>query len=848
MKYSSWIQKNFPALYRRWRNINAVRDDNLAMLRSFLAGCSYAARSANICFNGICTSVRLFKRIRRLMHPKRHAAWDASISLPACTQVPRLAARCLLIAETSISQCLHYRVQERVRQLRLLGWKTTFCSWHDFATARRQLQLATCVIFYRVPMFPPADALFAEARRLHLPIFFDIDDYIFAREPSGQYLERLQCPDKERKGLLDLADAYLAAMNAADVLLSSTRTLSGLLPYPERHADNIVHNTVADALVQISLRERSLFARDDGIVRIFYGSGSATHDRDFALIADALREALERDPRIHLYLMGHIAPPPCLDSCERVHRIGFLDKKTYYRLISEYDIALMPLEETLFNDAKSNIKYLEASALGLSSIVSPCAEFVDAVTDGVDGIIARTHEEWRDAILKLAASPELRVSMGRKARQNVLERYSCARVAKQELRPLLPSVAPDHRLRVLLVNMLFGMASFGGATMIVEDTARALQKEDIDVHIFSTIRSEKIPVNDVLRYEWQGVNVISVNMCPGNEYITSDILKKTFCKALQSVRPHVVHFHCIQGLGIGLVMECQRRGIPYVLTMHDAWWLCPRQFMLDTTNTYCAQQVVRPETCVSRCHLHDAEVYSRRFAINDAVKGAARIFAPSAFYTDFVRRNFPSVAERCHVNKNGIRWTRVDAPAVPQKGDPLRLGFLGGKTAHKGYFFLAKALRALGRADFELLLVDVHTAFGSAAMDSQEDKELWQGLPVRILPFIQHDEMDTFYAQIDVLLFPSLWDESFGLTVREAILHHVFVIASQCGGPCEGIVPGKNGLLFPKGDEEAFCRHLHFVLNNQERFRAYQTTDFGDIITVETQARELAEVYREIGR
>ena len=51
-----------------------------------------------------------------------------------------------------------------------------------------------------------------------------------------------------------------------------------------------------------------------------------------------------------------------------------------------------------------------------------------------------------------------------------------------------------------------------------------------------------------------------------------------------------------------------------------------------------------------------------------------------------------------------------------------------------------------------------------------------------IVPPYNRETMDEFFASIDVLLFPSQWKESFGLTVREAIARGVWVIATEAGG------------------------------------------------------------------
>ena len=57
--------------------------------------------------------------------------------------------------------------------------------------------------------------------------------------------------------------------------------------------------------------------------------------------------------------------------------------------------------------------------------------------------------------------------------------------------------------------------------------------------------------------------------------------------------------------------------------------------------------------------------------------------------------------------------------------------------------------------------------------------------------------MDEFFGGLDVLLFPSQWKESFGLTVREAFARDVWVIATDAGGVVEDCVHGTNATVIP---------------------------------------------------
>ena len=49
---------------------------------------------------------------------------------------------------------------------------------------------------------------------------------------------------------------------------------------------------------------------------------------------------------------------------------------------------------------------------------------------------------------------------------------------------------------------------------------------------------------------------------------------------LDRITPDIVHIHCVQRLGAGIIDACRKRGIPYVLTLHDGWWSSANQFIV----------------------------------------------------------------------------------------------------------------------------------------------------------------------------------------------------------------------------------------------------------------------------
>ena len=60
---------------------------------------------------------------------------------------------------------------------------------------------------------------------------------------------------------------------------------------------------------------------------------------------------------------------------------------------------------------------------------------------------------------------------------------------------------------------------------------------------------------------------------------------------------------------MGLVEAAQEAGIPTVVTLHDAWWLCERMFMVRANGQYCGQTAIDADvcaTCVPQPVLHQA--------------------------------------------------------------------------------------------------------------------------------------------------------------------------------------------------------------------------------------------------
>lgn len=92
--------------------------------------------------------------------------------------------------------------------------------------------------------------------------------------------------------------------------------------------------------------------------------------------------------------------------------------------LSEIDIGIMPLPNDDWARGKCGLKGLQYMALEIPCVMSPVGVNSEIVSDGVDGFLAGSDDEWIEKISALVESKELRMKIGLSARKKVIEKYS----------------------------------------------------------------------------------------------------------------------------------------------------------------------------------------------------------------------------------------------------------------------------------------------------------------------------------------------------------------------------------------------------------------------------------------
>lgn len=752
----------------------------------------------------------------------------------------RLQPRFLLIADLMIPQCVKYRVTQKVEMLSALGWTVEVADWRDGTHAFSALQVATEVIFYRVPGTDASMLLLQEAQRLGLAPFWEVDDLLFDSKSYQENTNLNSLSIEERSELLRSAGHYLQAMQFCGRAIASTEGLAEQMRSAGIREVAVLENGLdTDTLNHADRLLSSRQPKDPNAIWICYGSGSRAHDRDFREAEDGLLAAMEKDIRLHLHIIG---PVTCSDALlrfqHRIRRTSEVSYAEYLAYLAQADIAIAPLEATVFNECKSNIKFLEAAVLRVPSICSPTAAFRRIIQNGHNGLLATTTEDWRKGFLSLAHDEALRGSIGLRAEAAVHDLYAPDKIRDFQVASLFSPPAPftPRKPRVLQVNVFFAPRSFGGATIVVEALCAPLIKAGYDVSILTTRPVIEPLPEGAMRYEWNDLDVFSV---VAGRHAEADNLSiaRYLERWIRSWNVDLVHFHAIQDMGASMALQCKALGIPYVISLHDCWWLSNNLFIGRDDGSFHLDDSSPTGKPVEST----ADIYqrARRVMMREALSGAALILSPSEEHRALYVKNGVN-RNQIKINRNGFSW-----PSRPRASradrEPLRFGFVGGMGPAKGFDLIRKAFERVQRSDWSLTLVDNTLSLGFASIDVSDWKITGR---IRTIPAYTQSEIDDFYDEIDVLLFPSQWPESYGLAVREALARDVWVITTTPGGQSEEIVDGINGTLIPIIDDATDLRlAVEAALHRQDLFVSYLNPHKHTLPTYDSQARELITFY-----
>lgn len=760
----------------------------------------------------------------------------------------------LIIGDYHIPQCIRYRIDQKVEQLKSQGKKVTTISWLDIKNKYNTISTHDIVIFYRVPSLPEVIKSIASVNATGKISFYEIDDLIF---------DSTYPPELTSYGGYVGLDTYteltkgMALFNSAAKLcrygISSTNSLAKELKNITFGKDCLLHRNGLDKNNELILN--SLDKEDKKTIDIFYGSGTKAHNSDFIeLILPALQKILTEQKNVRLIITGYlILPREFLSNYQdQLKILPAVDNiKAYYGLLSNADINIAVLYDDKVSGAKSELKWFEAACYGIPSVLSSTSNYRDVINGGIDGILASSTDEWYSALTDLIKNKEKRKKIGHAAFSRVAKEYSVTALGKKLVEQLdtvvsTSLVTKEKRKKIALVNVFFPPQSIGGATRVVADNFDILNEKyanDFELCVFTSDADCKDP-HQLSVYNYKGVKVYRSTVL-FREYMDwhpqDNKMYDLFSQFLLTEKPDLVHFHCIQRLTGSIVEATKDLNIPYVITVHDAWWISDYQFLVDDSGTIYQDghpDIYNPRTLPKNISL--SKSIERLLYLKSLINNSKAALIVSEKFSDIYKKNGirPLI-----VNKNGISENVIGKRDTSHSAKVV-CAHIGGMAEHKGYFLFKKAIEMAQPENIEVLVVDHSKDEGyqeTTEWKNPNSSNKNTGVKVTYIGRISQSNVSNLYSMIDVLFAPSLWPESFGLVTREANASGCWVVTSNRGGIGEDIIENENGhVVEPELSE--IKEVISKINKNPSKYK--ETSTINSSRTSEQQVYELSEIYK----
>lgn len=143
-------------------------------------------------------------------------------------------------------------------------------------------------------------------------------------------------------------------------------------------------------------------------------AGGSSHREDFASVSKDLRSFFRKNPELSTHFIGvnfgHLVGRP------QTRFTRWSSNLIDYLKGLDFDLGIAPLAANAFNRSKSDLKFLEYSAVGIPIVASDVGPYHDSVEHGVTGFLAKFPHEWSKYLNLLVKDDDLRIEIGDNAR------------------------------------------------------------------------------------------------------------------------------------------------------------------------------------------------------------------------------------------------------------------------------------------------------------------------------------------------------------------------------------------------------------------------------------------------
>ena len=380
-------------------------------------------------------------------------------------------------------------------------------------------------------------------------------------------------------------------------------------------------------------------------------------------------------------------------------------------------------------------------------------------------------------------------------------------------------------MRILVVSNLYPPYYIGGYELACRDAVEALKARGHAVEVLtSTYKIEEPTTEDGIHRRLKSDIELQLQGVPASPMVLMDMEqhnRKLFRELCREFQPDVIFLWNIARISLSLLYVAQKLKIPYCCYAFDDWtahWETDRWYGTHNYNLRRRLGMVRRSVVRLSLHFKGLRlppnfvrmknfIYSTEFLKQSAIKAGKPVNDAAVIYWGITSESYPYVRS---------------------KKQPRRLLFAGQVVKDKGVHTAIEALHVL-HTQFSMKDTTLTIAGGSVfAAQEASFRQLVATYHlesfVHFTGMLSREDLKKVYQDHDILIFPSVWEEPFGITILEAMASGLAVVGTGTGGSGEIMKDGINALLFPKEDAPACAGQLARLIGDNSLYERIRMT------------------------
>lgn len=289
--------------------------------------------------------------------------------------------------------------------------------------------------------------------------------------------------------------------------------------------------------------------------------------------------------------------------------------------------------------------------------------------------------------------------------------------------------------------------------------------------------------------------------------------RKAFERLVKAFRPHLLYIWNLNHVSITIPFRAQQMGIPICFYVFDNWL---SRWERDPWYSLWKRKAVNPASRITKPLLYymlkamGLTPYLGTFDLS-------HVQFASQYLKNIAYKNNKAV-ENTMVIHWGIHTDRFPFRKVTRS--PRRLLFVGQVVEQKG---VHTAVEALKRVLQEYDNRDIRLTIAGGTITPEYKSRIHHLVHtlniedrIHFTGFISRETLLDIYQKHDILIFPSIWDEPFGITLLEGMSSGLAVVGTGTGGSAEILEDNINALIFPRGDPIACAERILRLIKNPD--------------------------------